>query len=263
MKPNYNKEDLFHNLPDYISREIKNNELINEIKNEIEINPEFKDEYEDMKNTFRFIDSAELEEPNENYFNNLSVRINERILKERDETIWEKIGLFWKILIPAVSIIIIAILLFNYSKNNTINNRVSDNTIKKVEPPEKTEVPQLNKKGPTQNENYVISEKQNPDLQNTGKKNHSRERSRKNTGVVNEKPVFESFTDNINDEKNYEIPFKTNSIVEYADDNTSIEQEDDVMYIRDSEYEDYKDEFLDLTPAEQNEILENLSNSQI
>jgi len=261
MKTNYNKEDLFHSLPDYIASHIDDDELLKEIKKEIELNPEFKSEYEDMKNTCNFLDTAELEGPNDNYFNNLSVRINSRIADNSKYSMWESIGSMWKILLPAVCVIIIAVLLYNNLKNDTTETRLTNNTDTKVESNESNPGSDKNNMEPAfskEKENI-----QNSELQNFNNNNITKDKVRNTPRRVNGNQVFNNPSELINDSKQFESPLTNNSIAENIEDNTVIESEDDVLYIIDSEDEDYEDEFLSLTPAEQQEILENLSKSQI
>ncbi|MBK8554090.1 MAG: hypothetical protein IPL53_24795 [Ignavibacteria bacterium] len=121
MNTKYTKEDIIHSLPDYVSDNIEDSELIKEIENVINTDNEVKNEFIEISNTMNFLNSADLEHPGENYFNNLSVKINERIHENLNPgSILDRLSLLWKILIPAFSVLLISFLF--------LSNRNSDNT---------------------------------------------------------------------------------------------------------------------------------------
>ncbi|MEO8666334.1 MAG: hypothetical protein ABI462_12645 [Ignavibacteria bacterium] len=271
----YNKDDLFHSLPDYISSNVGDKNLISEIEKEIQQNPEYKREYENMKHTFGFLKSVEPEGPGESYFNNLSVRINERVSRK---SIWEEISLFWKILVPVISIIIIAILLYNNSGSDKTKNQITDNKNTKVETKEKIDGAQNNKVetkekinesqnskvNTSQKETVTLTGDKNPELHTISKSRNAKEKFgetlKSKDGIVN----FDDLSVNVGHVKaddNFLSP--SNSIVENTDEIVSPENEDDLLYINDSEDDDYEDEFLKLPPEEQREILKDLNKSQI
>lgn len=265
MKTKYNKEDLAHSLPDYISNKIDDKDLIKEIESEIINNSEFKNEFDELKTTLSFLSTTTWESPQESYFNNLPVRINERITKESSlESFWEKLSILWKILIPAIPVIILSIILFNNFTNkasditqtetekskiesaeNEKKNRVSDNKteLTQNEPVDKVQIekPQAN---PIHKNRNILSFKNNSNSIQTMNKLNNAEQPKELTDIKNS--ITNLLADNI------EPAESVNS-----------DTDEDILYTGDKEDYNLEEEFLNLTPQQQQEILKDLNNKQI
>jgi len=270
MNTKYNIEEIKHNLPDYISNNITDKELIGAIENELKLNSELRSDLLELKNTFGFLETSKFEAPPNNYFANLPVKINERIYSnEAGTSFLDRLSLFWKILIPAIPVIIlITFLLFNSSKNDT-NEIQTTNT-----DPNKNELP-LKKTEPVENKSNVVDEVQNKDskdqtpLKEIVKQNNN---ISKTTRKLQKNDLNEDQTI-IKEYVTVEIPEIKAQLGELLADNREIiedsnsEEEVDVMYSGEdddeSEVESLDDEFLNLTPEQQKEIIDNLLNAQI
>ena len=141
IKKNFSKEELKHSLPDYINNNISDAELYENISKELEVNSVLKNEFDEMKETFGFLDNNEFSTPPDNYFTNLSVRINEKIQANENElNWWERLGLIWKILIPAVpAAAVIIFILFNFYNNESQKTEIA-NEIPGINPKVETEL---------------------------------------------------------------------------------------------------------------------------
>ncbi|MEO8446166.1 MAG: hypothetical protein ABI528_01655 [bacterium] len=263
MKTKYNMEDLVHSLPDYISDKISDDTLIKEIESEIENNSEFKCEYDDLKKTFSFLKTAELESPNENYFNNLSVKINQRIDNENVAgSFWQRLSPVWKILLPAIPIIIAALLLFNIFRNETTETRITGNEIKTTPPVEK-KVEAVSPKEELRDNSLAENETQVKESPvNIGKsykekytksllanKDLTTERSPE-IGLRGSGVDLMSIAKNVNQNV-------------LADNIESTDNDDEMLYPSESDEETLEQDFYDLTPQQQKEILDDLKNTQI
>lgn len=257
MNTRYSKEELTHSLPDYITRSINDKDLVFEIELELELNPEFRNEHNELIKTFAFLESSELESPPETYFNNLPVKINARINEiNHEENFWGKLSLFWKILIPALPVIIISFLLINsFEKENTV---VSDiNT-------EKTKIEVAQKESNNSNSSTDAT------------------KTEINSGQITEKPIqqiqdkeikkrFKKYTEKRTITNSETV--NTNLLAENSDnvdENASEEIVEDILYTSDEEDGDDESEevdeviesdFLELSPEQQKEILAILKDS--
>lgn len=132
MEKNIN--NLIHELPDYISGNIADNELNQKIRNEIDSNPDFRAEYESMKNTFSFLGKTAISEPSPFYFNNLLPNISARI--DTLETGKESIFSGWlanvlKFAIPAVIIVLGYFLYSEITGNDTEKEQMTKDKLEK------------------------------------------------------------------------------------------------------------------------------------
>lgn len=264
MKAKYSKEDLIHSLPDYVSDNIEDNELVKEIERVINSDNEVKNEFIEISNTMNFLNSAELEHPGENYFNNLSVKINERIHENANRgSIHDRLGLLWKILIPALSILLISFLF--------LSNRNTDNT----ELATAVETKQLSAADNKENEIKVPVQKINEAELNTHtEKTTASERKQIHRGNKKERFTDQIFTEG-NGIDNTLSKFKIISDTEEDETFSAImaegtdvsynydeEAEEDILFINDDE-DNFEEELMEFTPEEQKEILENITKSQI
>lgn len=253
MNSRYSKEELTYSLPDYITRSINDKDLIFQIERELELNPEFRNEHNELIKTFAFLESSELESPPESYFNNLPVKINARTNENNpEENFWGKLSIFWKILIPALPVIIISFLLINSFENE--NTVVSDVNTEKV----KTEAAQKesnNTNSATDVTKTEINKGQIPE-QPIQKKQKTK-RLIKHTG--------KDLSTNTPDETINTNLAANNS--DSSDENAAEETADAILYISDevdeSEENDeaLENDFFELTPEEQKDILAILKDS--
>lgn len=128
---NYNTEDLLHSLPDYISKNITDPELVKAIESKISSDPEFKMEYLNLSETLNLFESYNMESPSDAYFNNLSVRINESIHKEtQTDPFFKRFGISLKFALSAfVVLFVITSAVFYFYNSETDKNLItSDQT---------------------------------------------------------------------------------------------------------------------------------------
>jgi hypothetical protein len=107
---------LVHELPDYITGNIKDEQLNLKIRNEIDSNPDFRAEYESMKGTFSFLGETALSEPSPFYFNNMLPNISNKIdgLESGKESIFS--GWFANVLKFAIPALVLVIGYFLYTQ---------------------------------------------------------------------------------------------------------------------------------------------------
>lgn len=261
MNSKFNKEDLKFNLPDYILKKIGDSELVSEIENELKVNSEFKKEYEELKRTFNFLNAAEFENLSESYFANLPVKINRRLETKDSLSFWKKLSMFWKILIPSVPIILIAIFLFNnFSEDNidqSLRNKIKEN--KSVESHD------TNESNPTNNEDKnKIENKETVNINE--KKQDSNDLAKVNKFIKKNNKNYKSIRKNKVDaitEENEDITDLLNPFADNLDDQETDEDEESLFYSTDDDTETLENEFLNLTPEQQKEILDNLNQAQI
>ncbi len=265
MKAKYNQEYLLHSLPDYINNKIDDNELISEIERELQINPDFKNEYTEISNTLSFLESAELESPNENYFNNLSVNINKRLNPEEiTESIGYRFGLIGKLLLTFIPIILIAFFIYKSAGVNSPEISISQNKLENSVPVEKDQPEKItgeNNLNKAEEPKVVKDELTN---KHKTQKIHEKKRTNEVLNLYIEKnsediiltpEVVESAEDE-------EDEMLTNFMADNSPDSPDTEPEEEILFPRD-DGDNYEEELLDFTPDEQKEILENLNNSQI
>jgi len=275
MNTKYNIEELKYNLPDYISNSISDKELISAIETELRTNSELRGDLEELKSTLGFLETSKFEAPPNNYFVNLPVKINERIqVIEAGGSFLERLSLFWKILTPAIPVIIlIGILLFNNSKNDT--DKIQTNTdLNKIElQKEKTE--------PIETKNNGLKELQVKDSKN---KTPSKEIVKQDNDILKATRKIQNNTLNENQnyikDQNYIKEFETVEIPEIREqlsellagnieiiEDSNTDEGVDVMFSgetdEESENESLDDEFLNLNLEQQKEIIDNLLKAQI
>ncbi|HMQ68810.1 MAG TPA: hypothetical protein PKA90_09575 [Ignavibacteria bacterium] len=129
----YISEDLLHSLPDYISKNITDTELINAIESAISTDPDFKTEYLNLSETLNMIGSYKIESPSEAYFNNLSVRINQSIHKEtRTVPFLERFGVSLKFALSALVVLFFITTAVYYFYNSKSGNNLNTSDQNKV-----------------------------------------------------------------------------------------------------------------------------------
>jgi len=263
MNKHYDKEFLYHSLPDFILSKISDQDLISEIKSEIENNPEFKNEYDEMLGAFKFLDSAELDAPDESYFNNLSVKINDRIYKEKiPVNFLERLGLLWKLLIPASLVIIAAFTIFNlfikdkeeltqnenktiYNSNENIESKGKENKIDTIDQNKLlTDLENLSK----DKSNNTLHESFN--YKNSVKRKHNTDYEKNQSAVANDLLLIR--------ENKVDLGLLAYNIDGLDNQESEFDAVEDILFFKNSDEDDSDEELLDLTPEEEKEILEHL-----
>ncbi len=263
----YNKEDLIHSLPDYIKRNIDDKNLIDAIEKELESDPGFRLEMNEIQNTLGFLNSAELESPPESYFNNLPVKINDKINEsfnpEKSASgLWARAGMFWKILLPSIPVVIVAIILLSrYNNDQSVqlspdkneNNAViqnenitehNENELSDIEPEFKSD------------ENITEEQPADIDKSTNRKKIISTDRNK----ISSDKTVLSGTNGDSTGILSGTI------LSELSDDTGDLftgEQGEDILFSVESDDEIMEDEFFDLTPEQQEEVLKSLKESNI
>lgn len=263
MNKQYDKEFLYHNLPDYILSKISDQDLISEIKSEIENNPEFKNEYDEMLGAFKFLDSARLDSPDEIYFNNLSVKINDRIFKEKIPfNIFDWLGLKWKMLIPLSLIIIAAFLIFNLfirgkeesaQNKNTVFYNSNENTENKGKEYKTDSISQGVSKSDTEiftKKKSDISNNESFTFKNSSKRKHNSYNDMNLTSEVNDYQLLKV--------NKIDLGLLAYNIDGLDNQENELDPEEDILFFKDSDEDESDEEILELTPEEEKEILEHL-----
>ncbi|HEX2788091.1 MAG TPA: hypothetical protein VHP32_09315 [Ignavibacteria bacterium] len=220
-------EELLYSLPDYINDQIKDQKLISEIEMEINNNPGFKLEYENLRNTFLFLNKTQFEEPSEAYFNNLLPNIHAKIDAKKDKKKFNILDYLSPTLKYVLPVICIMFVVYIYTKDATVEQ------VAVINQPETTIV----------NENTTANNIQ-------GDSNASTNQSAENTN--------ESITKNQTETSQIQIeniPVETISQIEtdiIATDNAFTTEDD----IYDIQYEGLSDE-------DEEQILNSLKNSDL
>jgi len=262
MSKQYDKEFLYHSLPDYILSKISDKDLISEIKMEIENNPEFKNEYDEMLGAFKFLESARLDSPDEIYFNNLSVKINVRIFKEKITfNFFDWLGLKWKTLIPVSLAIIAAFVIFKlfiiekegssqresttfYNSNENIENKVKEYKFDSIAQKNPISDPEILTKNKSD-----ISINESVNFKNSSKRKYNSDNDMSLTAEVTDIKLLKT--------NKIDLGLLAYNIDAVDNQENELDPEEDVLFFKDSEDES-DEEILELTPEEEKEILEHL-----
>lgn len=264
MKKEYEFDELVINLPDFVLKRLDDENLLKAIESELDKNEKFREEYRSVKSTLGFIEDAEYPVPDEIYFSSLSARINQRIENESQSaerfSVIDLFKKYIKILVPALGIIIIAIFIF--SNLNRKDENETATSVEKIETPERTlsENTARNKNRiPELSQNQILT-----DTVKTEKQKISKKSVKRNLAAI-EKIVEDSIdtpmieqTDDIKDEIFADIFSEEEEISE--------EIETNGIEILNLDFPDEpvpEEEFEELTPEEQQEIINNLLKSKI
>ncbi len=251
MNTKYTDEDLLMALPDFARGAELGSELEAMLRKKIESDDSFRSEYQDILKTFNFLSNAKFSEPPDHYFSNLPVRINERINPAPRESWWEKLGLFWKILIPVLPVLI-ALMIFLLNRDDGTEKLLTLDTATKTEIPNQTaNIP---------SDNPVDSGINEPDSDSEPAVSEASSNETGSTSFKLSDSYFFESTDNIDDLLNKGL--QENVLADNIEDNgnESID-ETDVLLGTDEVEESALDEFFELSPEDQSEILEILKNS--
>ncbi len=293
LNKTYSREELIQSIPDFISGKISDSGLSNEVRKLIETDSEFKNEFEELRKTLSFFAVSEFPEPPDNYFNNLSVRINERLnpvsAVSENNGIFQYFSKIWKYVIPALAVILIA--LFFVLKQENSDPVISNSDIKL--PPQQQNSSSDNSGGENQidkNENLITGQEKRQTDPVTGSRENNAMTERKKTNFTNYgKRQFNSPDQVRNDliSENPETEIENVSDNNLADVNTGksnpdfadifdmdelneIEitgengiEESDLLNSIESDDINLQNEFRELSPADQQEILNVLKETKI
>jgi hypothetical protein len=132
MNTKYNNEELLHSLPDYISNKLSDPVLRKVIETRISTDADFQSEYFSLSETLDMFNPEFSETPSEAYFNNLSVRINEKLSREAQPvSFFEKLGIKLKFALPALAVILIIVTVSVYM-NSAVDNGIENITAEKI-----------------------------------------------------------------------------------------------------------------------------------
>lgn len=250
MDTKYTDEDLLMALPDFARGAKLDSQLEAMLKKKLESDDSFQSEYQDILKTFNFLSKAKFSEPPDHYFSNLSVRINEKIDSTAKESWWEKLGLFWKIIIPVLPVLI-ALMIFLLNRDDSRDKLLTLDTTSKTEIPNQTaNIPP---------DNPVDSGINEPDSDSDIAVSEALSNQTGSTSFKLSDSYFFESTDNDDDPNN---GLQNNVLADNIEDNgnESID-ETDVLLGTDEVEESALDEFFELSPEDQSEILEILKNS--
>ncbi|MBX7041671.1 MAG: hypothetical protein K1X85_02110 [Ignavibacteria bacterium] len=248
MKTNskYTEEELLHSLVDFADGKELEEDLKREIGNRIAQDGSFRKQYEEIRNALNFLSEAKFSGPPEHYFNNLPVRINEKLQAPAPQGFWERLSPVWKILIPAIPVIA-ALLVFLFTRDDRIEKTLAIDTGRKAveetirnEPPAETPTAKIDEEedtADTQTEEPVLRKKQ--------------------TVLSHEYYEYESGQTEINRSGLFDNPVADNIDEEGSD----IQDESSILLNATENEETAEDEFMELTPEQQAEILNILKNS--
>jgi hypothetical protein len=251
MKNKYTDDDLLMALPDYARGEDVGNELEALIRKKIETDALFREEYDAMCRTFNFLSKAEFSEPPDHYFTNLQARINEKIPSTVRETWWERLSIVWKVLIPAIPVVI-ALMIFLLNRDDSRENIISLDTNKNTEsvnPKSETAAKQntpdsvLEKISESIDTSDETEASQKSQFNTETKKHFAQEKSEDTEQLVSSTLLESSLADNIEDNGNESID-ETGLLLGTEETEQPVEEE-----------------FLELSPEDQSDILEILKNS--
>ena len=251
MNTKYTDEDLLMALPDFARGAELDEELEALLRKKLDADDSFRNEYQNILKTFRFLSQAKFSEPPDHYFSNLSVKINERIETASGVSWWEKLGLFWKILIPVLPVLIVMLLYFFNREDNSNNMLTHDTT-------NKSEIPSQISSVPAETPAVSDSDIQQLDSENANSK-ELLTKSENTYFKLSDTDFFENTngTDALLNSSLPEISLADN--IDNSESQTI--NETDVLLGTQEIEESVEDEFLELSPEEQSEILEILKNS--
>lgn len=247
MKNKFTSEELIHSLPDFAAGAEIAEELRKAIEARLTEDESFRKELEMIRSTFSFLDTAEFTQAPEHYFNNLPARINEKLGSEKPLlTWWKSLSGFRKALLPALPVVIaILILLSGQWKRDPVLN-VSDTSgiSKQKEPPKREAVLSENGK-----EGNTVSAEDGTGEEDKGAPHAETPKSAVIRDMQSTEYVYSE-----------QPPASEQLVADNIGSETEVTESDVLLGAEEAETL-AEDEFLELTPDEQNEILEILKNS--
>jgi len=235
---NNNFDELLYSLPDYITGELKDTALISQIEAKIKSDDSFRKEYDSLTSTLNFMRETELEAPSEVYFANLQANILSKVHNEKksesiSENFLAKLVGYWKVLVPAVTVCI-AIIVYSNMNTNELNVTKENKPVTTVTDEKgKVNAPE------TAGNNIIASTDTSVQTDNT-------------QTDVTLKTTPNDAVDN-NSSSSLSTLLNTEEQTEDSDNNLFFGSSNDELQTQ--------DEYEDLTPEEQMEILNNLKNT--
>jgi hypothetical protein len=291
MNTKYNNEELLHSLPDYISNKLSDPVLRKAIETRISTDADFQSEYFSLSETLDMFNPEFSETPSEAYFNNLSVRINEKLSREAQPvSFFEKLGIKLKFALPALAVILIIVTVSVYM-NSAVDNGIENITAEKIgsesnngseknTPDEKISEENIAKDENPSKENQDITDSKmilgKPENGSVSKNHPNDKTTEVSNGISNnENSVIprdmDSGSGTVKAFAFDDLAFSDNS--DSGNDMADNSEQNDNSELSESEQEDFMllsgdtdDEFLDedifeLTPEEQLEIVDYLKQS--
>lgn len=249
QKRRYTEEELLFSLPDYVSGKLDDLQLKEAIGEKIGSDNTFKRQFEEVSRTLGFIQTSGFSEPPENYFASLSAKINSRISEPAAVSWWESIGLAWKILVPAVTVIALLMIFLLKTDDRktkltaTDTSRNSEETIT-LQAPEKQVTP---------SESDLIDSSSGEDMatEKVQGQYHISNDPQKSNYAIDEMAETVQSTDRVE-----------MLVADNLDEISSEDADESSVLLNTTEVEEpVEEEFLELTPEDQAEILKILKNS--
>ncbi|MBS1517322.1 MAG: hypothetical protein JSS91_04475 [Bacteroidetes bacterium] len=272
-KINLTKQEILENLPDFAAGNISDRDISDSVMKALESDPELKREYEEILISMNFLEKSELSEPPVNYFNNLSVRINERIGEntpyERSPSFIPGLNKFFRILIPSLAVLLIA-LYFIFRQNEPVNQLTgndSSNINKSVIVAENTtdgtkDSAMINKELITQPD-VIISKEGNVHKKNNSRKT-ANEKKVIRTDIAEIKKGNEDNNSDLSDSAVNNIPSGYADIFDLEiNEETDPVEENEIIDADENSEIDLQEEFRQLSPQDQQEIISILKDSKI
>ena len=242
----YTDEDLLHSLVDFADGKELEDGLKREIEKRIANDESFRSQYDEIRKTLNFLSEAKFSEPPEHYFNNLPVRINKRLHAPATGSFREKLAPLWKILIPAIPVIA-ALLIFLFTRDDRNEKTIAvDSGRKTVEETVKNDPP------PAETQTADLKEKEEPVETQTTDEPAIRKRQTA--------PDYENYESGQTEDNRSDL--FDNLVADNIDEEESGSQDESSILLNTTENEEpAEDEFMELTPEQQAEILNILKNS--
>src|SRR3990170_3416367 len=107
-----NIEEIKLQLPDYLMGRLNAQEA-KTIEDAVKESDELKHLLEEMGGTLNFLSTVKLKKPEPQYWATILPRIHERIDEAAEKRFsWDKPALYWKVIVPAAAVILIAVFYF-------------------------------------------------------------------------------------------------------------------------------------------------------
>lgn len=170
MNNKLNIEELKYLIPDYITGQITDADKA-AVEEALKESAELMEFHSELKGTFAFVDTVQLEEPSPQYFTNLLPRIHQRIEDgEAKKFSWDKITAFWKVLVPVATIVVIALVYYMVKQSDTqltkddqkkIENIKKDSSKDNNKPEEKKQPESQKPELKQPEDNNIVKQKEN------------------------------------------------------------------------------------------------------
>ncbi len=249
MKNKSNIEEIKLLIPDYVSGSLTEEENVL-VKNTIDSSDELKELYFDVKNAFEFADTMKYNEPAPQYWNNLLPKIHEKIEeRERKSFVKNPIPYIWKILVPVAAVVLIFII---YKISFTPDTEITQNQDRQI-----------------QEEKTVVKDTVKEEVSPLQIKDEIKPGITKNN-VIHKKSRTKDTDYAIEQQDNVEEPVKQNEIKiktnDGNDDFASLSVEELTIFgagMQGNMDEDLDNELEKLSSSDQEDFLEELSNSNL